>query len=947
MSSLLDARSDLERRMLLMGRLIAGRATGGENATTAGHLVLDALALAQALFINNRPANQDSTFAALTGPPAGTPGASSIRASLARRFETRMVKVESEHDEQLLPSLNRALKLLDLSPLLPTPGSSELIYLEAMGVLSFVGPPRLVADADGQQRVERWAVLRIRDSLELLWANAHDLSMDERRRIKDLTFLIRQPIWSPNDDDVYLAVFPRALREDWNGPIVVRAAALHRDGSPSRGEVHVDRVWAPGEDGSNTRHQSRVWGSVAHHLYRPTAPPALLTRGAPSPTSIRNEVFDRIRAGSAGWLPGDGQSWPLSWTPWVEVRYRTRNDDDSGTLGYYDLRGGWVQHPEMLPASEQPKVGGAPWRKQMGSIDLGITVDFGATTSCITEHEQHRQGVTGPLGTSYSMHHGPERPAGWRLRSGWLQLGGPKQFAHRAGCGEWLALQSGYLPTRLVFPSESALNRSLEPQEPNLDATLQTCWLPQSDQGRLDSTERTGAGPRTVGWFKAPSLLEVERPGATREVRELASERWSQAWFRLLGSTLAAGYASQGAPMLPWPHMGLSRTVLTYPDCMWSEPGSDSDRKMNSLIQSHHRSLREGLEAAWPTNPQFMYHVSESVAASRKLNPTTPCPIQIFADLGGFTLDLLIKIRDLGRGNRPQVSATTMSYRIGGEVFLRAWALHETVRNRQDSASYRNLIKETRRKSIESEETHTDHLRFAELLPETFGQLLRCHLEAALRLADTRSRWPNPYVQQDASIVLTGQGWLLSGLGVQREDDRRSAALENLKGVWQQLKDLVHINAPDAVQYLTKADLCIGAWEAVMADQDNARESPPFIRGANVRLGGHNAPRRPWWSTVRSEATKPQYRDKSAGTDLIERLYRHNGRALRPASDWGYVWAKESFPDCLLDPHDPYCADNKSYLVTETDHCGPTRLVLRFSNIMPPPGVGPLHQAPL
>jgi hypothetical protein len=385
-----------------------------------------------------------------------------------------------------------------------------------------------------------------------------------------------------------------------------------------------------------------------------------------------------------------------------------------------------------------------------GAMRLGV--DIGSTATVVVEEDS---AVAGSVGAKLLR---SARSSGFR------RLAGDPLTAHQVGCAEQLLAPGGQLPTALVASGPEALLRA---------GDAERFWLPQAPPADAPATE---AG-LLVDRFKSPELLLLS--DWLGELPDLDRAQMSRSLLRtyayLLGRTLAAAH---GAPLITpeggrWtlrlPRLGAAEATLTYPQCAFDAAGSEP---FSRVFDEVGRELCRGLGAAWASASHRM--VADPTAARAARSEDARRPLEVFADFGGLTLQITVRVPHAPVRPAPFIPGSSMSYLLGGERLIDAAAFAESGAERE---SYRALARRFRALIAGGGHLEEREPATGEAILETVLALVRRQLEGTLRRAV-----PDSTTLRGAGVrlYLLGDGWKLISLDVP-EDARERETVRRIE----------------------------------------------------------------------------------------------------------------------------------------------------------------------
>lgn len=633
--------------------------------------------------------------------------------------------------------------IVPFGELLGSPVPSSLLWLEMLGVLVRTGPARR-HDEFHDQAIEAWRILAPSGSYRILFrANIQDAFGSDR----------------------FLALFPSHLRDDWSGPVRLRAGTAQGrvclvPPAPTHPHLSDAPPWIPSLISG--------WGKTATCDLRPAIEKfdEALEKGV-APRSGFPSCYTHLLATGLQPPRGGGDWWPASWPTWAHVEWQAR--DKPPHRQSFDLRLlRNARHQDSTP--EQPPPKAEVWaerRLRSFAKPTTIAIDLGATTTCISvvadEHDTHPAfNIAGQLELAARPEASAASATGKALLpSGWLTLAGDPRRAGRFGCGDTLRLVAGYLPT--------AIELAERPQS-YAPASLNS-WLPQAHafESPCPSVKR----------FKSPTLLEAEY-GA--EQAPLFAKQALGGYLRLLGETLACYFAGPRNLSAPWlPDRHSLRLVMTAPGLRWSsaasvhrEDDADYPAVLRALAEEH---LVGALRHAWKEVEPATHFPAESEVVRSLAGSPPPGTTVVFADLGGLTFQVAVELTpDPAVGLEPRHPGYSMEYMLGGDFLLDGLAYVQACGATRIGPSDDQRV--MRRETLEQLIVGEGHLAGPGLIPvfqRRLIELLARQIEAAWEAGDSHLYWGS-----DVHLHLFGRGWLLSSL------DHPSASREAAAFAWVQ-----------------------------------------------------------------------------------------------------------------------------------------------------------------
>ena len=663
--------------------------------------------------------------------------------------------------------------------LVPLPVPSWCAHLIDAGLIRLEGP----AAIDGARVVQHAWLLAIREA-ELAAVECFPITFAGKFAA------------GPAALHVHLAHSPAHLAEGWRGPISLRAAA-----HPISAAQPPVRLWL--------------------------GPP-----GTPSGAEAGNEgltVTTWTSLPSATPLAHDAAVWPQRWRRWAVLRVVEGREPQ----GLWDLSALWRARlgkgPEAAP-------GGATTGEPAA---LRVAVDLGSTATVLLEEDSAAAGTVGSkLMASHAS--GPQA-----IPSGFRRLAGDASSAHLYGCGERLFARGAELPTALMLANAGAIAELLAAPDP-AESLLDQAWLPQAPPEGTPEVDPSSPLPPPaepclrLDRFKSPELLllsewlaEVPRTGVTDLTS--VSRRLLETYGYLLGRALAAAHAAPlvipegGRWALRWPRLGAAEAVLTYPQCAFS---AGDPVPFSEVIDGVGAQLCNGLSAAWPLASHRMVADPAAAKAARRGTGSAATPIEVFADFGGLTLQIAVRVPHAAGRPPPFIAGSSMSYLLGGERLIDAAAYAAADLHAQSGLreAYRTFARRLRRLiasggSLPGESDATA-AAVRDALEGTVFALLRRQLEGTLRRAA-----PDLTGLRGAGVqlYLLGAGWKLLALDAP-DPVREEETLRRLKELLAAQPLLPEVAVE--LQRMTKRNLCEGALR-VRSDEADA-PLPLELQGVDV-----------------------------------------------------------------------------------------------------------------
>ncbi len=572
---------------------------------------------------------------------------------------------------------------------------------------------------------------------------------------------------------IHLALSPPFLSEGWRGTLCLRAGAQRADGSGA---------------------------------------PVRLWLGAPA--SPQGAAAGSAGEGAVTWvMPRDAQpasvaGWPSGWPRWAVLRVLEGREPQS----LWDLTALW--RARMAASAEGAMVESVA--ATPGTLRLAV--DVGSTSTLVVEEDS---AASGSIGTKLLAEEA-RRPA----PSGFRRLAGDPQTAHRFGCAEHLLAPGGQLPTVLAAASAGAVTALLQ----GSPGAAEQLWLPQAGG--------EGDGPALlVDRFKSPELLLLSdwlAEVAPERDRRSVSRTLLETYAHELGRTLAAAHATPlvvpegGRWTLRAPRLSSLEAVLTYPECGFDAEAGDSFR---SVFEGAAEALRHGLASAWPDSSHRLVADPSAARAGRRRQGDSRHPVEAFVDFGGLTLQVTVRVPHAPGRPAPFIGGSSMSYLLGGERLIDAFAFAGADRDAPESLrdGYRAAARRWRA-LIAAGGTLRDaeaarHPQAGRVLLDLVLALVRRQLQGTLRRAA-----PDATTLRGAGLRLhlLGEGWKLSALDV---DDRLREA-EALRRIEETLSAAPLIAGPLQIERMTKRRVCEGALRVRAGD--DPREPALELQGVDV-----------------------------------------------------------------------------------------------------------------
>ncbi|HET9751900.1 MAG TPA: hypothetical protein VFP52_03015, partial [Myxococcales bacterium] len=375
-------------------------------------------------------------------------------------------------------------------------------------------------------------------------------------------------------------------------------------------------------------------GAASMHVHLALSPP-FASEGWHGPVSLRAAAH-RIAAGRPVplWLgppatpaaaPDSGTAGEsvATWTTPTLPRWAVlRAQEGREPQALFDLEALWQARRGALPEAGRAALAPAL------PVSLRIAVDIGSTSTVVVEEDTASSGALGK-----KLLHEPQRDA---APSGFCRLAGDPATAHLYGCGEQLQAPGGQLPTALVAASAGALRRVLQGDAPD------QLWLPQAGPEPARDAVRADR-------FKSPDLLLLSDWLAAVPDADpaQASRKLLEAYGLLLGRALAAAHATPlvapegGRWTLRAPRLGAVEAVVTFPPCPWSASAAEP---FSAVFAGVAGELCRGLRSAWTGASHRLVADPVAAKAARITAALDRHPIEAFADFGGLTLQMTVRL---------------------------------------------------------------------------------------------------------------------------------------------------------------------------------------------------------------------------------------------------------------------------------------------------------------
>lgn len=467
---------------------------------------------------------------------------------------------------------------------------------------------------------------------------------------------------------------------------------------------------------------------------------------------------------------------------------------------------------------------------------LRLAIDLGSTATVVVEEDS---AAAGPVGAKLLAEHAGRAPSGFRL------LAGDAATAHLYGCSEALLARGGQLPTALAG-SGPLLARLLAGER-----VEDQLWLPQAPMA--PGAAEVPAGLLLADRFKSPELLVLSEwlsalPAGPERARGAVSRRLLESYGYLLGRTLAAAHATPlvsaegGGWTTRRPRLGGVEAVLTYPECAWG-----GEAPFQQVFDAVGRETARGLGAAWSGAGHQLIADPAAARAAREQPHDQRHPVEVFADFGGLTLQVTVRVpRQPGRP-APLLTASSMSYLLGGERLIDAGALAMAADAPDLRAGWREAARALRTLIASG-----DHLRDPALakaahqavLAVVFA-LVQRQLEGTLRRAA-----PDLSTLRGAGVrlYLLGEGWKLAALDA--ADAQREPEAQRRIAAHLETAPLLGGTAL-RVERMTKRRLCEGALRVRVPP-----EPEPSVELQGVDLASEQGQAQRWFG-VPAKAAPP------------------------------------------------------------------------------------------
>ncbi len=568
--------------------------------------------------------------------------------------------------------------------------------------------------------------------------------------------------------ELFIALAPGCLSNDWKGPVCVRVA------------LAPERRFSIG----------------------PPAHPdgATVLEGQGTLTWVISPEAQKLPAALGP--AGDGKSWPAAFPEWLTVRAETRRGQAPPTALF------WLPALWHRRFQRKPEAGGRDPRIP-GGARLSLGIDIGSRTTGVTARADGGSELSQQL----------DLPSDLPLPSGFALLSGEARSAHRHGCGESLELRDGYLPTALQIGSPAALRALL--RAPEDDEAVFQAWLPQVPPGL---PQGDAVVPR-LELFKSPELLHhAEALPDLLAASELAATRpdlapaqasfaLMHAYGRLLGHAVAALHASPGSdPHAParaaWPDLQEVSVAMAFPKLRWPEHGASGPKTYAELYQAVGERLCSALRFAWARveGPRLVADPD----AAKAMSPAAPAEherIQVVADFGGLTLQISCELLAQPGRPAPLIAGSTMTYVLGGERWLEAAAFALAGQKPDVRSAYAGELRGLR--NLVGNDAPLDPRRAGAIgsaLLAKVSALISRQVHGTLTRAAQHAAG---FRGASAHVLLLGDGWKLFALdrpSAEREAALRAGIVAEARG-WLRAAEVSEVR----VERRTKQDLCKGA----------------------------------------------------------------------------------------------------------------------------------------
>jgi len=545
-------------------------------------------------------------------------------------------------------------------------------------------------------------------------------------------------------------------------------------------------------------------GAASMHVHLALSPP-FASEGWHGPVSLRAAAHRTAAVRPVPlWLgppatpsaPGDAGATGESVTTWTSPsrpRWAVlRAQEGREPQALFDLDALWQARKGAMPeagrATLQPAV----------PVSLRIAVDIGSTSTVVVEEDTASSGALGK-----KLLHEPLRDA---APSGFCRLAGDPATAHLYGCGEQLLAPGGQLPTALVAANATALRRVLSG-----DASPDQLWLPQAGVEPARDSVRADR-------FKSPDLLLLSDWLAAVPDADPAhaSRTLLQAYGLLLGRALAAAHATPlvapegGRWTLRAPRLGAVEAVLTFPPCPWS---ATAPEPFSAVFAGVAGELCRGLRSAWTTARDRLVADPVAAKAARISAAEDRHPIEAFADFGGLTLQMTVRLPRAEGRPAPFIAGSSMSYLLGGERLIDSAAFAGAALG-EGSLREAFAANARRWRQLIAEGGHLDGdeqkaaAAARQAILGTVLSLVRRQLEGTLRRAAPDGRGLRG---AGLRLYLLGEGWKLAALDVPNPERER----ETLRRIEAHLaREPLLEEVPVQLQRMDKRRLCEGALRA-------------------------------------------------------------------------------------------------------------------------------------
>lgn len=559
---------------------------------------------------------------------------------------------------------------------------------------------------------------------------------------------------------------------------------------------------------------------------------------------------------------------------WVALTWTTRISEQ-GTITYrslFSLR--------SLLAGSGVEAGRTAWQDR-APIAGRVTLDVGASATALAWAKYPGGALPEPLFEADSAD--DEGGAGHqeRIPSGWIRLLGPEHLAGHWGCGPWLEARDGCIPSRVVFPTEgkaAAFVRAFM-RNPGSDATaalLQEAWLPQRVASDSDEERELleGYRPAVFERFKSPELVMWSRDSIRTNSKsplkklrrvDVAHAMLAAFCHRLVGA-MCAWHARPYPRTTVSPRLERLDFVCLYPELEWKtdEESVSYASRLRPLFEEG-GVVRRLLERHWGT--VRAYFRQELAAASKvargRVDAAPGAPrFLLFVDMGGLTYEIqVMKLWARPGGSDLIQPLTRMTYRLGGEILIRAAAfalasLHGTTRGGSIYDRVQELERELRAQIVERDRFDIGIVSredvssvFRDIISDWHLGLAAYQMASSMSL--TSPATPMEYGDCEYGAFLSGNAWKLGRLEIPVKDRHEATerfVRERPRGVLAPRPDR-RFRSPDM---LSKVYLC---------KESGAESIGPIVQDISEILGFdsqlmYTGSRNQWragWDTVEEE----------------------------------------------------------------------------------------------